>query len=762
MIIDSNISPFVVSSQDSIRNALKKINDNKSRFVICVDKNGVIEGVLTDGDFRRWVAEQAAVDIESAALSAANLEFETLSVNSDVSVINQKLSKRVLFVDDGGRDHTKGIKFLPLVDDRTRLVAIARPETGAMYIEHHTISDESPAFVIAEIGINHNGSLDKAKELIDLAAASGADSAKFQMRHMESLYRNAGNPDDASADLGSQYTLDILARSLLSDDDMAKAFDYCRERGLIPLCTPWDLASVDVLESYGIPAYKVASADLTNHELLSALAATRKPLIISTGMSTEEEIRESVALLQRFGSSYVLLHCNSTYPAPFKDVNLKYLNRLRDVGNCLVGYSGHERGFSVPLAAVAMGAKVIEKHFTDDREQEGNDHKVSLLPHEFREMVHSIRHVEESMGSGALRLVTQGERMNRENLAKSVIAVNAIDKGAEITPAMLQVRSPGKGLQPNRMQELIGKLAKRDFAPGDFFYPADLSTDTVEPRRYNFRRPYGVPVRYHDFAQLSGLAPLDFVEFHLSYKDMELDLHTFFDGEYDMDVVVHSPDLFTGDHIMNLAEADPVYRQRSVDELQRVIDQSREIKTHFTKSDRLPIVASLGGFSRNAPVAHKDREAMYDLVLDSLSKLDTDGVEILPQTLPPFPWYLGGQLYCNLFVDAEDMVPFAQKSGLKFCFDISHSKLTCNHRKSSFKTFVDQIAPHTAHLHIVDAEGVDGEGVQVGDGEVDFALLAQQLDKFCPDAWFIPEIWQGHKNEGEGFWIAFDRLERWF
>lgn len=762
MIIDSNISPFVVSSLDSIRSALRKINDNKSRFVICVDKNGVIEGVLTDGDFRRWVAEQKSVDIESPVLAAANHEFETLPVKSDVSIISQKLSKRVAFIDGVGDDHTKGIKFLPLVDDRSRLVAIARPESGSIYIEGSTISDESPAFVIAEIGINHNGSLDKARTLIDMAASAGADSAKFQMRHMDSLYRNAGNPDDASADLGSQYTLDILAKSLLSDDDMICAFDYCKERGVIPLCTPWDLASVEVLEEYGIPAYKVASADLTNHELLSVLAQTRKPLFVSTGMSTEEEIRESVGLLQRYGTSYVLLHCNSTYPAPFKDVNLKYLSRLRDIGNCLVGYSGHERGYAVPIAAVAMGAKVIEKHFTDDREQEGNDHKVSLLPHEFREMVQSVRHVEESMGSGALRLVTQGERMNRENLAKSVISTGEIKKGAEITPAMLQVRSPGKGLQPNRMQELIGKLAKHDFAPGDFFYPADLSIDTVEPRRYKFSRPYGIPVRYHDFAQLSSLAPLDFVEFHLSYKDMELDLHQFFDGAYDMDVVVHSPDLFAGDHIMNLAESDPAYRQRSVDELQRVIDQSREIKTHFTKSDRLAIVASLGGFSRNAPVSHEARKPMYDLVLDSLSKLDTDGVEMLPQTLPPFPWYLGGQLYCNLFVDAEDMVPFAEQSGLKFCFDISHSKLTCNHRKTSFKTFVDQIAPHTGHLHIVDAEGIDGEGVQVGDGEVDFALLAQQVNELCPDAWFIPEIWQGHKNDGEGFWIAFDRLERWF
>ncbi|MEQ8736028.1 MAG: N-acetylneuraminate synthase family protein [Rhodospirillaceae bacterium] len=762
MIIDSNITPFVVSSLDSIRVALNKINDNKSRFVICIDKNGVIEGVITDGDFRRWVAAQVNVDIERSAVDVANKDFEALSINSELSSIRQKLTKRVTYYDDAGKATTKGVKFVPLVDNRSRLVAIARPESGSLQIDSFAISDEGRAFVVAEIGINHDGSLDKAKALVDLAASAGADSAKFQMRHMDHLYRNAGNPDDVSADLGSQYTLDVLARSLLSDEDMFSVFDYCKSVGLIPLCTPWDLKSVEVLEQYGIPAYKVASADLTNHELLRALGETRKPLIMSTGMSTEEEIRESVGLLQRFGSTYALLHCNSTYPAPFKDVNLKYMSRLKEIGTCIVGYSGHERGYSIPVAAVALGAKIIEKHFTDDRNQEGNDHKVSLLPFEFREMVNSIRHVEEAMGAGDLRTVTQGERMNRENLAKSVIAAIPIESGVQVTPDMLIVRSPGKGLQPNRLNELIGQRAKHSFEAGDFFYPSDLLNTVVEPRQYNFRRPYGIPVRYHDFTELSQLAPLDFIEFHLSYKDMELDVSDYIDGPYDMDVVVHSPDLFPGDHILNLAESAKVYRQRSVDELQRVIDLSLEIKTNFKRSDRLPIVVSLGGFSRNAPVPYKAREAMYDLVLDSLSKLDMQGVEILPQTLPPFPWYLGGQLYCNLFVDPEDMVSFAQSSGLKFCLDISHSKLACNHRKTSFKSFVDQIAPHTSHLHIVDAEGVDGEGIQIGDGEVDFALLAKQLDEFCPNAWFIPEIWQGHKNNGEGFWVAFDRLEQWF
>ena len=167
---------------------------------------------------------------------------------------------------------------------------------------------------------------------------------------------------------------------------------------MTPLCTPWDLESLAKLEEYGMEAYKVASADLTNHKLLGALVETGKPLICSTGMSTEHEINKAINFLLSHSANFVLMHCNSTYPTPFKDVNLAYISRLRDLSARCVGYSGHERGISIAIAAVALGAKIIEKHFTIDRSMEGNDHKVSLLPDEFKMMVAEIRNVEASLG----------------------------------------------------------------------------------------------------------------------------------------------------------------------------------------------------------------------------------------------------------------------------------------------------------------------------------------------------------------------------
>jgi N-acetylneuraminate synthase len=748
MIIIRNIADYIVYSEDAISNALRKVEKNNSGLVFLVNHHDELDGVLTDGDFRRWVLEQETPDLNIRVCEISREDFTSVKEGESPDKV------RALF--------SEAIKLIPIVDKNNHLVAIAKGDSSSIQIGGHIISSMSPAFVIAEIGINHNGSLDSAKQLVDEAVLAGADCAKFQMRHLKEIYQNEGNPNDPSEDLGSQYILDVISRSQLSVDEMCELFDYCREKSILPLCTPWDISSVNVLEEYGIDGYKVASADLTNHDLIEAIARTGKPMILSTGMSHELEITETVDLLKRQGAPYILLNCNSTYPAPFKDLNLQYLDRLKEIGDCLVGYSGHERGLNIALAAVACGAKVIEKHFTLDKNLEGNDHKVSLLPKEFRSMVEGIRQIEEAMGTSSERIVGPGERMNRENLAKSLVANCDIGLGDVITEDMIQVKGPGKGLQPNKREELIGITARRKIKSGEFFYPMDLGKGMVVPRDYKFKRPWGLPVRYHDFDILQKKTNVDFLEFHLSYKDMDQEVESFFPEAYDVDFAVHSPDLFPGDHLLNLAEKDESSRKRSVAELQRVIEIARRLKPFFKKTDRVPLIVSVGGFSKDRPISREYRGILYDRVAKSLSELDTDGVEILPQTLPPFPWYFGGQLYCNIFVDAEDTVKFCQDHGYRVCLDVSHSQLAVNHRKSSFTEFVDLVGPYTGHLHLVDAEGLDGEGVQIGDGEINFAALSDQLARFAPHAGFIPEIWQGHKNEGEGFWLALERLEQWF
>ena len=744
--IERNFTQFVVFAEDSILSALSKITANQSRLIFVVSESGILQGVLTDGDFRRWIAGCGEIDLNRPVTAAMNANCLSAAEGTSASDLSALLNSRIIA--------------LPLLDSHGRIVAVARRVTDGLQIGSHRIGDDAPCFLIAEIGNNHNGDLDTAIQLIDAAHAAGADCAKFQMRDMSRLYRNAGDSNDMASDLGTQYTLDLLERFQLSDDELFRCFDHAAGKGLVPLCTPWDEASLDKLNRWGMEGFKVASADFTNHALISQLAATGKPLICSTGMASELEIRSGIRHLQQVGANYVLLHCNSTYPTPFKDVNLRYLERLKDLADAPVGYSGHERGIEVPIAAAALGASVIEKHITLDRGMEGNDHKVSLLPEEFAQMMQGIRRVEESMGQGGERSISQGEMMNREVLAKSLVAACDVPAGTEITEAMVRIQSPGQGLQPNRLQDLLGRRLPVAKAQGDVFFPSDLETPAATPRTYRFRQPFGLPVRYHDIKVFSKVSNLDLVEIHLSYKDLEVELDQVLPERQEIGLVVHAPELFAGDHTLDLSTADEGYRDHSIRELQRVIDISRDLRSRFRCPDPVLLVTNVGGFSEHRHLDRDERHPLQQRLIESLGRLNCGGdVEIIPQTMPPFPWHFGGQRFHNLFVDPGFIHSFCEQQGMRVCLDVSHSKLACNHLHLPFRDFLNQILPFTAHLHLADARDVDGEGLQIQDGEIDWVQLFEQINQHCPKASFIPEIWQGHKNGGEGAWLALERLE---
>ena len=612
-------------------------------------------------------------------------------------------------------------------------------------------------FIIAEIGNNHNGDFERAIHMIDLAVLAGADCVKFQMRHLDEVYRKK-TLRKAGEDLGTEYVIDLLRRFELPIEDHLRLADHCKKVGILYLCTAWDVQSVNVLEEIGVPAYKVASADLTNTPLLDRLVSTGKPLILSTGMSRPEEISYTIDLLNQRSASFVLLHCNSTYPAPLHDINLKSISHLQRL-HPLIGYSGHERGISVSMAAVALGACVVERHFTLDRSMEGPDHAASLTEVEFTKLVGGIREIEQALGSGGERQVSQGEMINRENLGKSLVAAIPLKKGTIIEAEQVIVRSPGQGLSPQCYQDLIGRTLQREMSEEDFFYPSDLQDERVEPRAYSFSRPWGIPVRYHDFREYAARINPDLWEFHLSYSDMELDPAAYLDGPYTAGLVVHAPELFSGSRLMDLATPDDGYRKESIRETQRVIDITRGLKSYFPDTLRPPIVANIGGFTMDEPLQASEIRGYYERFAESLLQLDMEGVELIPQTMAPFPWHFGGQRYQNIFVMIDEIVEWCDKLKLRMCFDISHSRLTCNHFGIDFYDFAEKIAPYSAHLHLGDASGVNGEGLQVGEGDIDFARLGAILKKGCPTATFIPEIWQGHKNGGEGFWVALERLE---
>lgn len=746
MRIEKKIKDHLVFSGDSILDALKRINDNQSRIVFVVQDNGVLIGALSDGDVRRWMTQVTEFNLNLPVDHVMNRNFIARPVAESQNQIADYF------------DHKRDI--IPLIDEQGRFVALARKSATGLQIGDFLITDQNPVFIIAEIGNNHNGSIGLAKKLVNLAVESGANCVKFQMRDLSSLYSNQGKNAEAGYDLGSQYTLDLLNKFQLSHDELCQVFDYCRQQGILPLCTPWDLTSARVLDEYGLEAFKVASADFTNYEMLETLAKTGKPLLCSTGMSSEAEIKSSVDLLRRLGSSFALLHCNSTYPAPFKDINLNYLPHLKQLAGTVVGYSGHERGFAVPLAAIALGARIVEKHFTIDRSMEGNDHKVSLLPAEFAEMVQQIRNIEEAMGQGGERTLTQGEMINRENLAKSLVINCDLSQGQLIRRSMIMVKSPGQGLQPNRIDELAGKVAQHDFKAGDFFFETDIAPKSAKKQHYTFSRPYGIPARYHDYRTLIEGMEIDFVEFHLSYHDLDVTLSDYFSDPLPIGYAVHSPELFAGDHILDLASDDADYRAHSIAELKRTIAVTAQLRQYFPTTPKPILVLNAGGWSPQDFLPVEARTKLYGKVAKALNEIDLSIVQLAIQTMPPFPWHFGGQSHHNLFVDPDEIAAFCKKTGHRICLDISHSMMACNYYQWNFSTFLKKVLPYTIHLHIVDAKGVDGEGVQIGHGDVDFLLLRDQLNQYASGVQFIPEIWQGHKNKGEGFWSALAFLEK--
>lgn len=619
------------------------------------------------------------------------------------------------------------------------------------------IGIDDKVFVIAEIGMNHNGVFDNAIKLIDQASVIGVDCVKFQMRDLNELYSKDAL-DVTKSDLSTQYTMELLRKFELTFDEYEKLAEYSKSKGLIFMCTPWDKKSADAIEKIGVPAFKTASADLTNFDLLEYLVGKNLPLILSTGMSTKQEIDETVEFLSRLKANFALLHCNSTYPAPFKDINLRNLENLKKY-NVPIGYSGHERGIAVSIASVAMGARIIERHFTLDRDMEGPDHAASLEYNEFKQLIDGIREVELSLGTNKDREITQGELINRENLSKSIFAKINIKKDEIFTKDMFEIKSPGQGLSPQYLNKIIGYKAVRDIEEGKALFKSDLGGLIRAKKEYSFNRTWALPVRFHDLNSLLENTNPKSVEFHMSFKDIEEDLEKFLIKEYDCEYIVHAPELFEDDHLLDLCTPNEEYRTLSIKNLQRVIDKTLKMRKYFPKTKIPQIVVHCGGFTKDEELNITERPLYYKNLKDSISKLDLSEVELLPENMAPFPWLFGGQRYQNIFINPDEIIDFCNETKLRICQDVSHSHLACNKFNWDHLEYTKKLAPYTAHYHISDGTGVDGEGIQVGEGNVDFENMYPIINKYSPDASFIPEVWQGHKNNGEGFWISLERME---
>jgi len=320
-------------------------------------------------------------------------------------------------------------------------------------------------FIIAEAGVNHNGSLKLAKKLVDVAKEAGVDCVKFQTF----ISKNIVSKNAVKAEYQKQQTkvdesqYDMLKKLELTFDEFIELSEYCSEKNIEFLSTAFDFDSVEFLDSLGMSRWKIPSGDITNLPYLMKIARLNKPVILSTGMSTMDDIKNAIYALKEGGSGELtVLHCTTEYPTPYNDVNLKAMLSIKEEFGVNIGYSDHTKGIEVPIAAVALGATVIEKHFTLDRNMEGPDHKASLEPDELKAMVSTIRNVELAIGTGEKK-PAQSEIKNMSIARKSIIAKSSIKKGEIFTEENLTVKRPGNGISPMKWFEVLGQIAARDF-----------------------------------------------------------------------------------------------------------------------------------------------------------------------------------------------------------------------------------------------------------------------------------------------------------
>jgi N-acetylneuraminate synthase len=417
-----------------------------------------------------------------------------------------------------------------------------------------------------------------------------------------------------------------------------------------------------------------------------------------------------------------------------------------------VGYSGHERGIAVSTVAAAIGASIIERHLTLDRTMDGPDHASSLEPQGFKKMVRDIRQVTSALGAGEEKFISRGEILNREVLGKSLVAARRIEKGETITANLVAVKGPALGLSPQRYLELVGRTAGRTIEEDEPFQERDLGIEISLDVANLLPMEYGFTVRFRDFDELLTYRPA-MLEFH--FTDQDLDEHypgrDFSRGDHPLRLVVHAPE-FWDRTLVDLCSLDERQRVASLELMQKSIDLTREMAPYFTGMPK--VIVHPGAMSLDHPI--KDRGKLYDNLRRSVERLDYEGVELLLENLPPHPWYFGGQWLTNAFMDAQEIKDFLSSMGLNMCYDSSHHKLYCNWAHVDFYEQVGILLPYIRHLHLSDGAGLDGEGLQIGEGTIDWVHFFKVIGDY--HGTMIPEIWRGHQRNGEGFLIAIQRL----
>lgn len=599
-----------------------------------------------------------------------------------------------------------------------------------------------PVKVIAEIGINHNGEKDIAKKLIDAASKAGVQCIKFQYRNIDRTYLDNKN------EIGDEILDAEIRRSYLSPGDLNELCAYGKSRGLevgISFFIVEDIHDFDGdLSNYDF--FKVPSPELKNIDLINSLLNLGRDVYISTGAHDEKSIEDTFHALA--GDNWNPFHCISNYPTELFNSKLSYLKYLQKKWNKPVGYSSHESDWRACIAALALGARWIERHITLDKAMDGLDHSTSSTPDEFNELVIYAKYADAMLDGDGPRVANQGERLNLQNLGRSFHIVKPIKAGSVLLDDAISYHSPATGIDMSQIKQFLGKKLLRDGSVGQplteslFAITPELTADQIE---FLNEKKVSLPARFHDLAKLRKAFPIQNFEMHLSFTELssQIDESLFRANEC---YSIHLPDYISSTELINPFSKNHSIRERSI----KIFENTLALATYLYKLTgvKVTLVASLSVVDDGIENFYKNCNALT-------KKYSDTGVELSYQTLPPFAWYFGGSVPLNTYCAPVDWAYIVEME-IPITLDLSHLIMSCNYYHADLMSATNQLLPMAKHIHLSLADGVDGEGVG-------FFELSSQNKELIQQILSIPkvkviEVWQGHLNEFAGFRDSITQL----
>ena len=596
----------------------------------------------------------------------------------------------------------------------------------------------SKSYLIAEIGINHNGSFEVAQQLIKSAFESGANAIKFQYRNLSRAYGPTSN------EIGDEILKIEITKNYLKVEEIIHLHRYAKSFNLDVGISFFDVFDTKDFNRFmdQFDFFKIPSVELTNLNLIEFFYKFNKPILISTGAHSEKEIE--LVFKKITYKNWIPLHCVSNYPVSEINAKLGYLNYMQKTWKRPIGYSSHDENWEICILAFSLGAKVIERHITLDKNQFGLDHSTSSTPEEFKKLANIMINFDEILSGNSKREINQGELINLQNLSKSFFAKRPVNSGEPFDLIDFEYKHPRVGLSKADVQTLLGKKLVQFCKQGaalteaHFRSPTEIPTDLIELCN---SKKISLPIRLHDYEEIQDKFRIENFELHLSSADVT-NLAKFNKISNRHSFTIHLPDYQDSTRLLNPFTDEFMNKKESIDIIRKVKNFASKLSK--VQNDKVIVVASFSPRDASLSDFYKNCQVLQLEFAES-------GLDIAFQWLPPFAWYFGGSVKLDAFNKLID-VDYILQNKLNICLDTSHLLMSAKYFEYDPSLILKSLQNQILHFHLADATGIDGEGVHLGQGDVENRNFLNEVLGYPQRK--VLEVWQGHLNLYQGFYDA--------